>query len=712
MKSRSFLAAVLACAAAIAPGAAQQPSAPPPAAPQTAPEQPPLTFRVEVNYVEVDAVVTDAQGNPVTNLEITDFEVLEDGRPQKVTAFSHVDIPVERAERPLFAAGPIEPDVQANTTPDGRLYLIVLDDLHVSFANSPRVKMALRQFIERNFGTNDRAAVVYTSGRGQDSQDFTNSPRLLLAAIDRFTGRNLPSATEERLAGAAATCGRVTSLAGSGMSNDPCEAERGFNARTSMSSIRKLADFMAGVRGRRKTLLFLSEGISYDTYDIFNNRSASIVNDEIRDAIAAATRANVAIYAIDPRGLVAFGDASIGGGAAADDLPNASAPGTIDIAARGFANELQLAQMSLRTLAGETGGFAAVNRNDFADAFARIVRENSSYYVLGYYPANDRRDGRFRKIEVRVKRPGLQVRSRQGYVAPRGRAPAQPRVTAANAAIGAANEAMGSPIPIGGVPITVFAAPFKGAAPNAAVALAVEIGIDNFRLTEGNGTINGRAEVTFATTDREGKPRGGGRHAVDLTLKPETLAQTKERGLRVVSQVDLPPGRYQLRVAVGEEGGRAGSVLYDLEVPDFYRGPLTMSGVAVTSALSRQTPTVLPKNPLADFLPGPPTTAREFSRDDELALFAEFYENAPGAPPHRMDITTTLRDSTGRVVTQNTDERSSTELQGKQGGYGYSARLPLKTLEPGVYVVRVEGRSRLGGDRDQTIGRDVQITVR
>ena len=344
------------------------------------------------------------------------------------------------------------------------------------------------------------------------------------------------------------------------MSNDPCEAERGFNARTAMTSIRKLADFMAGVRGRRKTLLYISEGISYDTFDIFNNRSASIVNDEIRDAIAAATRANVAIYAIDPRGLAALADASIGGGVA-DDLPNADGNANarpIESAARGFANELQLAQMSLRTLAGETGGFAAVNRNDFADAFARIVRENSSYYVLGYYPANERRDGRFRKIEVRVKRPGLQVRSRQGYVAPRGRAPAQPRATAANAALGAANEAMSSPIPIGGLPITVFAAPFKGAAPNATVAIAVEIGIDNFKLTEGNGTINGRAEVTFATTDREGKPRGGGRHAVDLTLKPDTLAQTKQRGLRVVSQVDLPPGRYQLRVAVGEEGGACG----------------------------------------------------------------------------------------------------------------------------------------------------------
>ncbi len=457
-------------------------------------------------------------------------------------------------------------------------------------------------------------------------------------------------------------------------------------------------------------MLLISEGISYDTFDIFNNRSAGIIVDETRDAIAAATRANVAIYAIDPRGLAALEDASIGGGVN-DGLPNADSNGPREIGSRGLLSELQLSQDSLRTLAAETGGFAAVNRNDFTDAFARIVRENSSYYVLGYYPANDRRDGRFRRIDVRVKRPGLQVRSRRGYVAPRGRAPAQARNAADNPAIAAATEAMGSPIPIGGIPITVFAAPFKGAAPNAAVALAIEMRIDDFRLTEGNGTINGRAEVTFATTDRDGKPRGGGRHAVDITLKPDTLERTKERGLRVVTQVDLPPGRYQLRVGVGEDGGRAGSVLYDLEVPDFYRAPLTMSGVALTSAAARLTPTVLPKNPLADFLPAPATTAREFVRADELALFAEFYENVPGAPPHRLDITTTLRDEAGRVVSENTDERSSTELQGKQGGYGYMARLPLSGLEPGIYVIRVEGRSRIG-DRDNAIGRDVQIRVR
>lgn len=696
MKSRCFAAVVIAAALAGGVLTAQQP-----VAPQAPAEPPPPTFRVEVNYVEVDAVVTDAQGNAIGNLTAEDFEVLEDGRPQKVTAFSRLDLPVTRADQPMFSPGPIEPDVQSNLAADGRLYVIILDDLHTTFSNTARVKAALHQFIERYFGTNDLAAVVFTGQRAQDAQDFTGNRRLLLAAIDRLIGRSVPSASAERVSGFTTNCGAASPDLVPGTS-DPCDAERGFNARNALASIRRIADFMAGVRGRRKALLLVSEGISYDVNDIFNNRQASGILGETREAMAAATRANVAIYAIDPRGLAGFDGIEIGG---IPEERRAESP------ARGFQNELQLSQNSLRALSEETGGFAAVNRNDLNEAFSRIVRENSSYYVLGYYPSNSRRDGRYRTLEVRVKRPGVQVRSRKGYVAPRGRAP-ETRQTGANPALRAAAEAMSSPIPMSGLPITVSAAPFKGAAPNAAVALTIETRVDAFRFTEENGTFNDRTEVTFTTTDATGKVRGNGGHTLALAMKADTLALAKERGLRLVTQLDLPPGRYQVRVAVGEEGGRAGSALYDLEIPDFYKAPLTMSGVVLSSAQTAQTPTVLPKNPVANLLPGPPVTVRDFRQDDELAVFAEFYENLPGATPHQFDVTASLLAEGGRVVFTNTDVRSSSELQGGRGGYGFSARLPLKDLTPGLYVIRVEGRSRVGGNGENVAGRDIQIRVR
>ena len=118
-----------------------------------------------------------------------------------------------------------------------------------------------------------------------------------------------------------------------------------------------------------------------------------------------------------------------------------------------------------------------------------------------------------------------------------------------------------------------------------------------------------------------------------------------------------------------------------------------MSGVALTSRAAAEAPTVKPKDPLADYLPGPPTTMREFTRDDTIALFAEFYENNLGRAAHMLEFKAELRAEGGRVVQTVTDERSSTDLQGGSGGYGFSARLPLDEVEPGLYVLHVEGQA-------------------
>jgi hypothetical protein len=354
-----------------------------------------------------------------------------------------------------------------------------------------------------------------------------------------------------------------------------------------------------------------------------------------------------------------------------------------------------------------------VNRNDFASAFDRVVRENSSYYVLGYYPANDRRDGRFRRLEVRVTRPGLQVRARRGYVAPRGRAPQPPAVVSADGGrLGpAATAALSSPIPTGSIPLTLFAAPYKGTAPNASVALALEMRVNDFRFTERNGVFSDRVEVVFTAVDSKGTIRPGDRHVLSLDLRPETLAATRDRGLRVVSEIMLPPGRYQLRAAAAEEGaGSSANVLYDLEVPDFYAPGLSMSGLALSSALASAGPTVKPKDPLATGLTGPPATLREFDRRDTVAFFAEFYENIRNAPPHMVDVSATMRDETGRVVFEHRESRSSADLQGAAGGYGYGLQIPLRDIDPGSYLLRVEGHSRT--EAAPTTGREVLLRIR
>ena len=678
----------------------QAPAPPPQAqqpAQQTPVDQPPVTFRVEVNYVEVDALVTDADGKPITNLTKDDFELFEDGKKQDVATFALVNIPIERAERPLFASGPVQPDVQTNDHIEGRIYLLVLDDLHTDVTRSPRVKAAATRFIENNFGTNDLAAVVFT-GRSGDGQDFTNNPRLLVNAINKFSGRKLRSATLTRIEGARVDPATQQLAPG----DDIDQMDRAFRARQMANNVRKLAEFMAGVHGRRKSMLLIGEGVDYDIYEAVGQlgSTASSVLLDTHDAIAAATRGNVTIYTIDPRGLM---------NAEGDLIEVAGTVGDAD--SRSIANEMRLSQDSLRVLADSTGGFAAVNRNDLNGAFDRIVSENSSYYMLGFYSTNDRRNGRYRKLEVRVKRPGLRVRNRTGYYEARGRAPSQPNASNSPTALPVAvTEALGSPLPMAGVPMKVFAAPYKGQAPNAAVALVFEIDIRNFDFVQNGGTFNEQVDVAFTSVNTQGKVFPGERQTATLTLKPDTYERAKARGLRVLSQANLPPGRYQIRVAAGSKSGKAGSVVYDLEVPDFSKEAFTMSGVSLTAASAGQSPTIKPKDPLGDFLPGPPTATREFEKGDLLVLFAEFYENARGSAAHMLDFKAELRAEGGRVVQQVSDERSSTELQGSNGGYGFQARLPLESVESGLYVIHVEGRSR--ANQDTVATREIQIRVR
>jgi VWFA-related protein len=171
---------------ALASGLAAQP---PPA------PRPQATFRGGVTYVEVDAYVTDASGDPAADLTANDFELIDAGSPQRITTFAAVNLSISRTGPLPAAAGSGARDVRTNLTPEGRVYLVILDDLHVDGARTPAVRTALRRFIEQDLGTTDVMAIVSTSGRTDASADFTTDRQRLAEITDRFLGQKLPSAT-------------------------------------------------------------------------------------------------------------------------------------------------------------------------------------------------------------------------------------------------------------------------------------------------------------------------------------------------------------------------------------------------------------------------------------------------------------------------------------------------------------------------------------
>jgi VWFA-related protein len=249
--------------------------------------------------------VTDERGNVVSDLTKEDFEVYEDGKRQEIRTFDLVDIPMPAAGgRTSGTASYVSSDVKSNVEPiRGRLYVIVLDDLNVSAYRSAVVMKAAREFIDRYFGPNDIAAVTYTSGRTDGAQEFTTDKALLLAAINKFQGRKLRSivldkadyyfqqttkeleatADEDNPEGKPLT-GRGAMTGATDVTNDPEDFERGHRAQQVLGTLRKLAEFMGGIRGRRKALLMFSEGIDYPIYDVFGSPSATTVMMATRDA--------------------------------------------------------------------------------------------------------------------------------------------------------------------------------------------------------------------------------------------------------------------------------------------------------------------------------------------------------------------------------------------------------------------------------------------
>jgi VWFA-related protein len=671
------------------------------AAPQQSspPQQPPITFKVEVNYVEVDATVTDAQGNFVRDLKKDDFKVVEDGAPQTLTAFSAVDIPVEHIDPPLYKSTAIPADVVSNRTPfEGRVFVIVMDDLNTRVSRTPRVRQAARQFVEHYVGANDIVAVVNTSGSNKAMQDFTGNRALAVKAIDGALGNKEASSTEARL--------QDYYMGGGNMNASFNDMMRYNNARNTLRTLKSLSDFMAGMRGRRKAVVLFSEGINYDLIDAINNPHTTDVQAEMRSFIAAATRANVSVYTVDPRGVTSGME---------DAIEIGSMPSDPSISINQLTDELRLEHDSLRTIAEETGGFAVLNQNDYRDAFSRILADNSSYYVLGYYPANEKRDGKFRNITVSVvDRTGLKVRTRRGYVAP---VPAKKE----NAAKGTPAErtsaelmdALESPVPMSGLTISAFAAPFRGAPGNDAITVAVEAeGTTMTFAQKPDGHYANDLEVTlYAIDTNANKVKDGAHDVVNVVLKPNVTMMRNP--FRVVRVLKVPPGRYQLRVGAKEGGGKVGTVILDLDAPDFSKGPIAMSGVVLSSAASARVPTANPGgSDLKDIMPAPPSASREFARGDELNVFAEIYDNLGTATAHRVVITTSVLSDEGKTVFSTSDERASAELSGSAGagGYGHVSRIPLANLAPGRYVLHLEAKPTLG--KSDAVVREVEFRVR
>ena len=641
---------------------------------------PPL-FRSEVEAVEVDVFVNDRAGNPVSELRASDFELYEDNKPQTITSFSEVNIPLERPE-PL-SANALAPDVATNGNTEGRLYVIAFDEVSTDLAL--RTRQFLRRFIEEHFGPNDVAAVVYVGrGSSKNAQDFTSNRQLLLKAIDAFSG-GFPE------------------IAG-GTGDARADAfYRASQVRSQARAMRDLMEALAKIQGRRKAMIYVSQKVGEsagipsdiseatlagaDVFDVLDYRGGvrSIQFDDLRAAMTSAMRGGVAIYAIDPAGLTPGGT-----------LGESEAAQTTDASA-----ELERVGQ-LRMLSEATGGFALVNSNNVDAAFTRLVRENSTYYELGFTSTNTARDGRYRRLSVRMKNPSLSARTRDGYIAP-SKTPAKLAAAARPSVLSeGVRESLGSPISSASVAMAAFATAYRSPKNKAAtVLLSVTMDATQLGLVDRGPAMVGDVEVAWVAVNKNNKVTGQ-HEVVGLVLRPERYAAAKANGVRVLSAMTLAPGKYQLRVAGGNtQNPKAGSVLYDLDVPDFGSSALTMSAPSLATT-AHEPVTAVPKT-AANIVPAPPTTERQFASGAPVSMYVETYSNNHDISD--VALTLDVRDESGRIMKTATEHRASAASATQR----FTLPVPLD-LPPGRYVLHVEARATPG--KQPPLSRDVPIKVK
>jgi VWFA-related protein len=577
-KSAVVLSAVLTCAALVAAQTAQPPPAKPDSRGQT-------VLRVGVDLVQVDATVTDSRGRHVPDLTAADFEVFQDGRPQRISTFAYVrGAPAATTAAPPVPLGPSRPLTADRVR---RTIAIVVDDLGLSFESMARIRDVLRGFLDKQMQPGDLVAIIRTGAGSGALQQFTSDRRVLDAAVERVRWNMMA---------------RGSRFLAETEPDQQIESFRNeiFSAGT-LGAINYVVRGIAELPGR-KSVVVLSDGFRLTDADGNYGR----VMDSLRALVDAANRAGVVIYSIDARGLVATGPS------AADTSPAAS---------EGRSEEVRATQDGLWFLADATGGVFVRNRNDISGGVQRALDDQQGYYLLGYVPERATFDAvraRFHKLSVRATRPDLRVRSRKGFF---GRSDPAPRPQTAVSRMVAAVTS-----PFAGGDIRLRLSSFFGHNEKTGAVMLSVMHIDTRDLTftaDDDGTQVAELETFAVTFGEDGQIADQNGRTFSFRLKPDE--HTRALNMGFVYQVRVPlrrAGPYQLRIAVRDTASDKIDPPASSSTSDVKKGLLTLSASLSQASQAAQTAA---DNVVEHGDPSATVALRTFRQGIDTRYFCEIY---------------------------------------------------------------------------------------
>lgn len=617
-------------------------------------------FRAGVDHVAVDVVVTDNHDNAVPGLTQDDFEIVEQGQPQTISDFAFVAIPaVRRAIDPVAAAAAPISDVATNTppAPTSRAFVMVIDALHIVETDIIPVRRIITEFVQ-SLSPDDEAAMVFTN-RSDLSVDLTRDVSRLLGAADHV--RDAMGFGRDAL-GQTTPSGRATG------------PEIFADARRADSVLQNVANSLAGSAFARRAIIYVSDGtIAPRGPGAPSTPPTPTDFFFLKDIYDAARRSDVEVYTIDPRGLTQPERAVRGGIGAIGGFGQPDGP-TVRAA---IMSNIRQQQDRLRENAEQTGGRAFVNMNDLPRAVDELVADNSSFYMLGYYPNPFAADGKFHPISVKVKRSGLRVRARAGYVAS-----AAADAAAASAGASAVATAIGAGVSVADVSLRATAAPLVPTAEN---GMSTIVTIDLTYPAQPSAspdTSDDDVHVLVVALEPDGKVKASVERAVHIANLP---LGAQPMTIRVHEPIDLPAESLELRVGASSHLlGRSGSAELPIVVPNPSAEKLQLGGVVLGLADDRHVP------PGADdthgLAPFPPTTERTFSADDTLRVFVPVFWGRKDASA---TVTISVPDSS--IAPQSIATTGSETTPGNWHGVA-TASVPLAGLKPGAYGLKIEAR--------------------
>lgn len=709
--------------------------------PRSTPPEETDVVKISTTLIQVDATVTDKDGNIVKDLKPEDFEIYENGRKQNISNFSFIgknsDAARNNESQPKKTDQEIKKEKILNPLPPVRVkpeqvrrtYAMVVDDLGLSFASADYVKDTLRKFINEQMQDGDLVAIIRVGSGLGALQSFTSDKRQLLAAVDkiRWNGMSrtgvysyepfrldlLDNIGLEKMKG-------VLDETRVAINKDIKEmlviqeAERRSNlAVGALGAVNYVIRSMSDLPGRKSLMLF-SEGFELLNYLDKSDRTGVPKTTKTAAALkllaAAANRASVVIYTFDPRGLVPLGIEAV------DEVDVEGRGGGSDrFSGRTIReNIIRDTKDSLKLLAAETGGLAYVDLNKMEIGVKKALDDQNGYYLLGYQPDEETFDvkkSKFNKLEIRLKQPDLKIRYRSGFFGitdenlKREQTPSQ-----------RFNEALTSPFGSSEINLDLYSIFYNEGKDKNYIRSFMRIDADDLKFARGNdGKYRATVDIGAMTFGDNGAP-------VDQILKSYTIElyeQDYQKTLQTGFVYDflLPvkkPGAYQFRIALRDEGTqKIGAASQFIEVPDIDKNKLALSNILLKNysvsdwQTSRYNTTELPNTRI--FLD---STSREFKRGTVLNYLFEIYSAQPLMADHKLQSQMRLIYD-GKVVLEGNPATLNLQGQSNLQKIEISKALALgNDLKAGNYVLQlfVVDNSSNGEKRIASQAVDFEIT--